>query len=79
MGLFPSSFGFVYILVTVDYVSRWIEAVPYRYNNHKTMIHFLKKKIFLNRFRIPWAIINNGGEHFCNKLFESSMKKYEIT
>ena len=53
MGLFPSSFGFVYIVVVVDYVSRWIEAIPYWYNDHKTMIHFLKKKTFLNRFGIP--------------------------
>jgi hypothetical protein len=33
MGPFPLSFGFVYILVTVDYVSKWIEAIPSRNND----------------------------------------------
>jgi hypothetical protein len=28
MGLFPSSFGFLYLLVAVDYISKWIEAIP---------------------------------------------------
>ena len=28
MGPFPYSFGNLYILVAVDYVSKWIEAVP---------------------------------------------------
>ena len=27
MGLFPPSFGYEYILVTIDYVSKWIEAM----------------------------------------------------
>ena len=28
MGPFPFSFGYIYILVGVDYVSKWVEAVP---------------------------------------------------
>jgi len=28
MGPFPPSFGFLYILVAIDYVSKWIEAIP---------------------------------------------------
>ena len=27
MGSFPSSFGYEYVLVAVDYVSKWIEAM----------------------------------------------------
>jgi hypothetical protein len=78
MGPFPSSFGFLYILVTVDYISKWIEAIPSRNNDHKTMIKFLKENI-LSRFGIPRAMINDGGTHFCNKSFESLMKNYGIT
>jgi len=78
MGPFPSSFGFVYILVVVDYVSKWIEAIPSRNNDHKTVIKFLKE-IILSRFGIPRAMISDGGTHFCNKPFESLMKKYGIT
>jgi len=78
MGLFPPSFGFLYILVAVDYVSKWIEAIPSRNNDHKTVIKFLKENI-LSRFGIPRAMISDGGTHFCNKPFESLMKKYGIT
>jgi hypothetical protein len=38
-------FGFLYILVVVDYVSKWIEAISSRNNDHKTMIKFLKENI----------------------------------
>ena len=68
MSPFPPSFGFLYILVAVDYVSKWIEAFPSRNNDHKTMIKFLKKNIF-SRFGIPQAIISDGGTHFCNNSF----------
>jgi hypothetical protein len=76
-SLFPS-FGFLYILVTVDYVSKWIEAIPSQNNDHKTVIKFLKENI-LSRFGIPRAMISDGGTHFYNKPFESLMKKYGIT
>jgi hypothetical protein len=78
MGPFPPSFGFLYILVAVDYVSKWVEAIPCRQNDHKVVIKFLKENI-LSRFGIPRAIISDGGKHFCNRPFESLMKKYGIT
>ena len=78
MGPFPPSFGFLYILVAVDYVSKWVEASPCRNNDHKIVIKFLKEHI-LTRFGIPRAIISDGGKHFCNRSFELLMKKYGIT
>jgi hypothetical protein len=56
MGPFPTSDGFEYILLAVDYVSKWIEAIPTRTNNHKVVIKFLHQNIF-SRFGIPRAII----------------------
>ena len=78
MGSFPSSFGFLYSLVVIDYVSKWIDAIPCWHNDHKIMIRFLKENL-LSGFGIPQAIINNGCKHFCNKSFEFLMKKYGIT
>jgi len=78
MGPFPPSFGFLYILIAVDYVSKWIEAISSRNNDHKIVIKFLKENI-LSRFGISRAMISDGGTHFCNKPFESLMKKYGIT
>ena len=40
MGLFSNSFGNQYILVAVDYVSKWVEAIPSKTNDNKVVIKF---------------------------------------
>ncbi|KAG9453132.1 hypothetical protein H6P81_006036 [Aristolochia fimbriata] len=70
MGPFPPSFGYMYILVAVDYATRT--------NDAKVVIDFLKKNIFC-RFGTPRAIISDGGKHFCNSSFKSLLKKYGVT
>ena len=77
MGPFPSSLGYVYILVGVDYVSKWVEAVPYRAVDHKVVLKFLKEDIF-SIFKVPKAIISDGGSHFYNKPFENLLSKYGV-
>ncbi|RVW80713.1 Pol polyprotein [Vitis vinifera] len=77
MGPFPMSFGHSYILVGVDYVSKWVEAIPCRSNDHKVVLKFLKENIFA-RFGVPKAIISDGGTHFCNKPFETLLTKYGV-
>ena len=77
MGPFPPSFGNLYILVAVDYVSKWIEAVATPTNDARVVTKFLLKNI-LTRHGTPRAIISDGGSHFCNKIFENLMAKYGI-
>ena len=77
MGPFPSSFGYIYILVGVDYVSKWVESVPCRATDHKVVLKFLKENIF-SRFGVLKAIISDGGSHFCNKPFENLLTKYGV-
>ncbi|RVW28134.1 Gag-Pol polyprotein [Vitis vinifera] len=77
MGQFPMSFGHSYILVGVDYVSKWVEAIPCRSNDHKAVLKFLKENIF-SRFGVLKAIISDGGTHFCNKPFETLLAKYGV-
>jgi len=78
MGPFPNSFGNQYILVVVDYVSKWVEAIPSKTNDNKIVIKFLKENIF-SRFGTPRAIISDNSGHFCNRSFEALMRKYAIT
>ena len=78
MGPFPLSYGYEYILVAVDYVSKWVEAMATRTNDHKVVIKFIQQNIS-SQFGCPRAIISDGGTHFTNRYFESLMKKYEIT
>ena len=77
MGPFPSSFGYLYILVAIDYVSKWVEAIATRTNDHQVVVKFLKENIF-SRFGMPRAIISDGGSHFCNRPVGTLMKKYGI-
>ncbi|CAA7055084.1 unnamed protein product [Microthlaspi erraticum] len=63
MGPFPSSYGNKYILVAVDYVSKWVEAIASPTNDSKVVIKLFKSIIF-PRFGIPRVVISDGGSHF---------------
>ena len=58
-------------------MSKWVEAVPCRAADHKTVLKFLKEKIF-SRFVVPKTIISDRGSHFCNKPFENLLSKYGV-
>ncbi|KAL0293177.1 UNVERIFIED_CONTAM: Transposon Ty3-G Gag-Pol polyprotein [Sesamum radiatum] len=78
MGPFPSSFGKSYIILGVDYVSKWVEAKATRTDDAKTVIDFVKANIF-SRYGMPRAIISDRGTHFCNKMVSALLKKYNVT
>ncbi|KAG9450107.1 hypothetical protein H6P81_010072 [Aristolochia fimbriata] len=77
MGPFPSSYGFEYILVAVEYVSKWVEAIATRTNDARVVLEFLRKNIF-TRFGAPRAIISDGGKHFCNSQFAALLKMFGV-
>ncbi|XP_070057642.1 uncharacterized protein [Nicotiana tomentosiformis] len=78
MGPIVSSYGNTYILVAVDYVSKWVEAIALPNNEARNVVAFLKKNIFTT-IDFPWAIISDGGSHFCNKAFDTLLSKYGVT
>ncbi|XP_040934440.1 uncharacterized protein [Gossypium hirsutum] len=78
MGPFVSSFGNFYILLAVDYVSKWIEAKATRNDNAKTVVDFIKSSIF-SRYGPPRALISDRGTHFYNKPVSALMEKYGVT
>ena len=77
IGPFPSSFGNLYILLTMDYVSKWVEAISCTRNNANTVVG-VRQRYILSRFRAPKTIISYEGSHFANKVFAKLMSKYGI-
>ena len=77
MGPFPLSFSNLYILLVIDYVSKWVEAIPTRTNDSKVLASFLRSPLF-TRFGTPRALITNGGTHLCNKLVDNMLRKYGV-
>lgn len=77
MGPFPKSNGYLYILLAVEYVSRWVEAIPTATNDSKVVLKFLRKNI-LTRFGAPRALLSDGGSHFNNRWLQSLLTKYGV-
>ena len=74
---FPPSDRKEYILVAVDYVSKWVGAIPTRTNDHREVLGFITRCIF-TRYGCPRAIISDGGSHFNNSHFRALLKKYGV-
>ncbi|GJT38872.1 reverse transcriptase domain-containing protein [Tanacetum coccineum] len=74
---FPSSQENKYILVAVDYLSKWVEAKALPTNDARVVCKILKS--LFARFGTPRAIISDRGIHFCNDQFAKVMLKYGVT
>ncbi|RDY10701.1 hypothetical protein CR513_04735, partial [Mucuna pruriens] len=69
--------GYSYIMLAVDYVSRWVEAIATKTNDAKVVVNFLKSNIFY-WFGVPKELISYQGSHFCNKAMSSLLHKYGV-
>jgi len=77
MGPFPPSKKYEYILVAVDYVSKWVEAMPCRNANSMHSKKMFEEIIF-PRFRVLRIVISDRGSHFIDKCFEQYLSKHGI-
>src|SRR6266498_5223509 len=66
-----------YIVVAVDYFSRWPEARPLKVANADTVAMFLYEKIIC-RFEAPKILQSDRGTHFVNKVIQRLMKRFRI-
>ena len=74
MGPFVKSQGCEYILVTVDYVSKWVEAMSCRAADAKHARKMFHEIIF-PRFGTPRMVISDGGSHFIDSAFRNFLKE----
>jgi transposase InsO family protein len=77
MGPFKNSHGLEHILVMVDYVSKWVEAMPCCKASTEESIAMFKSMIF-PRFGTPRILISDGGTHFTGKNFKKCLSKLGI-
>jgi len=73
----PPSKKCEHILVAVDYISNWVEALPCKHSNSVSSKKMFKEIIF-PRFRVPRIVISDGGSHVIDKSFEQYLARHGI-
>ena len=71
-----ASNGCEYILVTIDYFTKWVEAASYSILKAKHVTRFLENNIIC-WFGVPQEIISNNGSHFKGEVWRI-MELYNI-
>ena len=62
----PPSNGYIWILVAMEYFTKWVEAIPLKKATGPAVANFIREHIIC-RFGIPHKIISNNGTPFVNK------------
>ncbi|CAN6687996.1 unnamed protein product [Malus baccata var. baccata] len=82
MGHFPPSFGFTYILLAVDYVSKWVEAKATRTNDSKvvarkliSLLALLKKYKVTHKVSTLYHPQTNGQAEVSNREIKQILEK----
>jgi IS30 family transposase len=77
MRSFPNSEGYAYILVVVDYVSKWVEALPCQAADAMHSKKMFHEVIFL-RYRVLRIVISDGGSHFIDQTFQKALSEVRV-
>ena len=73
-----SSNGFCWIITTMDYFTKWVEAIPTKTATKKVVMYFIEDKI-ITRFGIPLKITTDNAKAFSSIEMTSFCFKYGIT
>uniref|UniRef100_A0A8D0D922 Integrase catalytic domain-containing protein n=1 Tax=Sander lucioperca TaxID=283035 RepID=A0A8D0D922_SANLU len=78
MGPFPrSSNGNLYLIVFVDYYTRWVEMFPLRKATAETVSQILRKEI-LTHWGVPTFILSDQGSQFVSSVFEETCRRWNL-
>ncbi|GLU03802.1 hypothetical protein SLE2022_209800 [Rubroshorea leprosula] len=73
----PSFEGYIWILVAIEYFTKWVEAVPLHKATGLAMSNFIKVCI-IYRFGIPYKIVSDNGTPFVNQHVRRLLDTYKI-
>ena len=73
----PLSRGYIWILVAMEYFTKWAEAVPLHKAIEGAVANFIKESIIV-RFGVPYMIISDNGTHFVNSGARKMLEFYQV-
>lgn len=76
MGPFSNSSRNQYVLVAVNYFSKWAKVEAHLSNDSRVVVKFLKK--LFSQFGVPKAIMSDRGTYFCNTQLGKVMDKFVV-
>ena len=59
----PSSQGYACILISINFLSKWVESKPMKKTNFEVVCEFLNENIFV-RFGVPLKLIMHNASYF---------------
>ncbi|XP_015159653.1 uncharacterized protein K02A2.6-like [Solanum tuberosum] len=74
----PASNGHRFILVAIDYFTKWVEASIYKAVTKKVVADFVRDNIVC-RFRIPKSIITDNAANLNSDLMKETCERFKIT
>ncbi|XP_039173498.1 uncharacterized protein LOC120295942 [Eucalyptus grandis] len=72
-----ASNGHRFILVVIDYFSKWIEATPFASVTARNVVKFIKRDI-IARYGVPETIITDNETNLNNKLVDELFNEFKI-
>ena len=66
-----------YIILAIDYLTKWVEAQATRHNDAQTPAKFLYEEIF-TRYGLPIKLVNDCGTHFLNDVIDTLLDEFLV-
>ena len=74
---YRASNGHRFILVVIDYFTKWVEAASYASVTRSVVVKFIKKEIIC-RYGLPKKIITNNATNLNNKMMKEMCEDFRI-
>ncbi|XP_071933010.1 uncharacterized protein [Coffea arabica] len=73
----PASNGHRFILVAIEYFTKWVEASSYKHVTKKMVSNFLKNNI-IYRFGVPETMITDNAKNLNNDIMDELCEQFKI-